>query len=112
MDKVLGAGIHRKPILVCGLDQLTREGSIDGLNARITRFTDRIKATRKEDGLYVEYKGSTEEEHRVSMEQQVLCKFILNVEGNSAAYRFGPLLGLGFCISERGLTLYVYGLNP
>jgi hypothetical protein len=80
------------------LDLLTREGTIPGLNARITRYTDRIKAVRREDGLHVEYKGSTDEEHRVSMEEQALCKFILNVEGNSAAYRFGPLLGLGFCI--------------
>jgi hypothetical protein len=80
------------------LDQLTREGTIEGLNARITRFTDRIKAVQKEDGLHVEYKGSTDEENRISMEQQMMCKFILNVEGNSAAYRFGPLLGLGFCI--------------
>lgn len=80
------------------LDQLTREGAIEGLNARITRFTDRIKAVQKEDGLHVEYKGSSPEENRISMEQQVACKFIINVEGNSAAYRFGSLFKLGFCI--------------
>lgn len=80
------------------LDQLTIGKSIPGLDARIVRFTDRIKAFRKDDGMYVEYVGASDGAPRMDMKEQVHYKFAINVEGNSAAYRFGPLLGLGFCI--------------
>jgi DNA-directed RNA polymerase II subunit RPB2 len=94
------------------LDELTREGSIPGLNARIVRFTDRIKAVQRDGGLHVEYKGSENlDELRISMEQQVAYKFIINVEGNSAAYRFGSLLGMGFCILNVD-SIYTLWFEP
>ena len=80
------------------LHQYMENDSIPGLNAYITRYTDRIKGVQKEDGLHIEYLGKTKEQNTMPMEQQMTCKFIINVEGNSAAYRFGPLLELGFCI--------------
>ena len=73
--------------------------TIKGLDARIMRYTERIKARIEEGVIYVDYKPTVDvKKYAVPMEKQLQNKFIINVEGNSAAYRFGSLLGLGFCV--------------
>ena len=73
--------------------------TVANLDARIMRYTERIKA-RVEDGVVlVDYKPTiVVKKYEVPMKEQLNNKFIINVEGNSAAYRFGSLLGLGFCV--------------
>jgi DNA-directed RNA polymerase II subunit RPB2 len=70
------------------------------LDAKITRYTERIKGNHKDDKLIVEYIApiKVSKEVFMPMDAQLKYKFAINVEGNSAAYRFGSLLGLGFCI--------------
>jgi DNA-directed RNA polymerase II subunit RPB2 len=83
------------------LDSLT--GTILHLDAHITRYTQRVKASQVDGKLNVDYKSykreSVEaEKFKLPMKDQLHYKFIINVEGNSAAYRLGPLFGLGYCI--------------
>lgn len=104
----------RKPVFMwrgqgtgCGNDPSTNprmklnelSDTIANLDARIMRYTERIRA-RYEDGvIHVDYKPTVDvKKYEVPMKQQLQNKFVLNVEGNSAAYRYGSLLGLGFCI--------------
>lgn len=69
------------------------------LDAGITRFTNRIKGEHVNGEIKVEYIEPTEKTVGfMEMKDQMTYKFIINVEGNSAAYRFGELLGLGFCV--------------
>jgi len=70
------------------------------LDAKITRYTDRIKGTFIDGKLGLEYNAPTNDGtgKQISMLDQTKNKFIINVEGNAAAYRFGGLLGLGFCV--------------
>ena len=83
------------------LDSLT--GTILHLDAHITRYTKRVKASQVDGKLSVDYKSYVEENKKANtfempMKEQCQYKFIINVEGNSSAYRLGPLFGLGFCI--------------
>lgn len=104
----------RKPVFFwrgqgtgCGNDATTNPrmhlnemtDTITNLDARIMRYTERIRA-RYEDGvILLDYKPTVDvSKYKVSMSEQLKNKFIINVEGNSAAYRYGSLLGLGFCI--------------
>ena len=92
----------------CGNDMGTNprmwihETFIPNVDAGITEFTQRIKGQNKDGVLEVEYIDPTELKETVSkfmtMSEMVRYKYILNIEGNSAAYRFGGLLGLGFCV--------------
>jgi DNA-directed RNA polymerase II subunit RPB2 len=71
---------------------------IPELDAGITRFTERIRG-HNNGKLNLEYVVPTDEKvESIEMIYQTKYKFTINVEGNSAAYRFGGLLGLGFCI--------------
>jgi hypothetical protein len=74
--------------------------NIEGLDAKINKYTDRIKGFLDEGQLHLEYRAppNVPSNIYVDMKDQVTSKFIINVEGNSAAYRFGSLFGLGFCI--------------
>ena len=104
----------RKPVFMwrgqgtgCGIDATTNprmrlnelSDTIAGLDARIMRYTERIRARYEEGVIHVDYKPTVDmKKYELPMKQQMENKFILNVEGNSAAYRFGSLLGLGFCV--------------
>lgn len=81
------------------LDELSDQ--IPHLDARITRYTERTKGNFAEGKLTIEYlppEKIVPPSVFVPMDKQLEYKFIINVEGNSAAYRFGSLFGLGFCI--------------
>ena len=92
----------------CGNDKATNprmwihELYDENIDAGITEFTQRIKGQHKDGVLEVEYIDPTDLKETTSkfmtMSEMVHYKYILNVEGNSAAYRFGGLLGLGFCV--------------
>ena len=70
-----------------------------GLDARIIKYTQRIKTYVKDGKTHVEYvPPKTSEFGRVEMSEQLQYKFTINVEGNSAAYRYGSLFRAGFCI--------------
>ena len=73
------------------------------IDVQITRTPERIKAARiKDKGHEITVLGFIDQTRDkgevVSMSDQVKCKFIFNVEGNSAAYRFGGLFKYGCCI--------------
>ena len=71
---------------------------IPKIDSGITRFTKRIRG-RNDGKLHIEYVESNEDTtDYIEMIDQLKYKFTINVEGNSAAYRFGSLLGLGFCV--------------
>jgi len=78
------------------------ELSVDSIDAKIVNFTNRIKGRNVDKSLHLEYiNPRTRKEkkgERMEMSEQVKYKYTLNIEGNSAAYRFGGLLGLGFCV--------------
>ena len=72
---------------------------LKGLDARIIKYTQRVKTSVKDGKPHVEYvPPKTSEYGRVEMDVQLQYKFTLNVEGNSAAYRYGSLFRAGFCI--------------
>jgi hypothetical protein len=82
------------------LTDLSQKESLKSiLDAGITKFTRRDKKVQGQP--YVEY---TEKipglvfKDTVDRFEQLTYKFTLNVEGNSAAYRFGSLFKFGFCI--------------
>jgi hypothetical protein len=85
------------------------------MNVKITRITERIKTTRvttnlknvkpNQDVYNAQIPVLTfvpsrfiEDDAKVPMSKQVLNKFMFNVQGNSAAYRFGTLFKYGCCI--------------
>ena len=69
------------------------------LDAGITRYTKRIKGEYVKGELKLEYIDPPKSNVAfMDMKDQMKYKFAINVEGNSAAYRFGQLLGLGFCV--------------
>jgi DNA-directed RNA polymerase II subunit RPB2 len=72
---------------------------LKGLDARIIKYTQRIKTVVKDGKTNVEYVPPKKSEYgRVEMDAQLQYKFTINVEGNSAAYRYGSLFRAGFCI--------------
>ena len=79
--------------------QLSKFDDIPGLDAGITNFTNRDKVNPVTK--VVEFAGM---EPGISMKkfvgrfEQLKYKFAINVEGNSAAYRFGSLFRMGFCV--------------
>ena len=69
------------------------------LDAGIINFTRRDKKFKNAE--YVEYMEKSADItilDKVERFDQTKYKFTLNIEGNSAAYRFGSLFRLGFCI--------------
>lgn len=82
------------------LTQLSQQEDMKSiLDAGITKFTRRDKKVLGQP--YVEYTENTEKlvfKPRVERFDQLNYKFTLNVEGNSAAYRFGSLFKFGYCI--------------
>jgi DNA-directed RNA polymerase II subunit RPB2 len=100
------------------LEQLCNNESFahkEYMNVKITRITERIKTTRVtttvknvkpgQDAYNMDITALTfvpsrfiEDDAKVPMSKQVLCKFMFNVQGNSAAYRFGTLFKYGCCI--------------
>jgi hypothetical protein len=73
--------------------------TIPGLDAGIIRYTRRDKIN-PETGV-VEFstlEAGIKLKDKVERFDQLKYKFMLNVEGNSAAYRFGSLFRLGFCV--------------
>jgi len=69
------------------------------LDAGIIKYTKRDKKT--EDSKYVSYEKNINDikfAYYIDKFEQLKYKYTINVEGNSAAYRFGSLFGLGFCI--------------
>ena len=86
----------------CKDPEYTNRGEMD---VKITRITKRIKTKLvKINGLlkpvvsFIKGQPPVEEDAKVPMKEQVNNKFIFNVQGNSAAYRFGSLLRYGCCI--------------
>jgi hypothetical protein len=81
------------------LTELSASNAIPGLDAGVTNFTRRDKVdpvthvvTSSKDipGLA--------KKNFVDRDKQLAYKFVLNVEGNSAAYRFGSLFRFGYCV--------------
>ena len=79
--------------------ELQKKG-INYLDAGIVRFTKRDKKIFGKK--YVEFQKPDQYKDLVfnfiDRFEQTKYKFTLNIEGNSAAYRYGSLFGLGFCI--------------
>lgn len=72
---------------------------INYLDTGVVRFTLRDKKTKYNN--YVEFfsnKDSLKPVNFVDRLEQLKYKFVLNIEGNSAAYRYGSLFKSGFCI--------------
>lgn len=77
---------------------LKKEGKIY-LDAGIVKFTKRDKKNINSE--FVEY--FTNDENIEPLEyvdrfEQMKYKYIINIEGNSAAYRYGSLFKLGYCV--------------
>ena len=69
------------------------------LDARITRFAERVKAAAVGEFTVVSYFPAVDVAAQLPMEEQAQkYRFTLNVEGNAAAYRYGALFKYGFCI--------------
>jgi hypothetical protein len=69
------------------------------LDAGITEFTKRDKKTKYSP--FVEFNTNAEKLEKkkfVDRHDQLKYKFVFNMEGNSAAYRFGSLFKYGFCV--------------
>ena len=83
-------------------DRKETKGGASGaavLDAGIINFTRRDKKFKNSE--YVEYMEKSADIkllEKVERFEQTRYKFNLNIEGNSAAYRFGSLFRLGFCI--------------
>jgi hypothetical protein len=72
---------------------------INYLDAGVVNFTNRDKKILGKD--FVEYyinKEKIEKVGFVNRTEQLKYKFCLNIEGNSAAYRYGSLFKMGFCV--------------
>ena len=79
-------------------EELQKKGNTK-LDAGIVNFTKRDKKIKTEP--YVIFTENTENIpilKPVDRFDQLQYKFIFNVEGNSAAYRFGSLFKFGFCV--------------
>ena len=83
------------------------------LDAKITRFTERIKGYHVDGTIQVDFhKPSKKTGPFLPMNKQVQYKFILNVEGNAAAFRYGGLFHLGFCILNVESKYKLWFENP
>jgi DNA-directed RNA polymerase II subunit RPB2 len=101
----------------CGVDEVTNPRIMlenkckdpdyvnrDFMNVKITRITKRIKTKLVKIGGGMKPVLSfippqlIEDDAKVPMKNQVGNKFIFNIQGNSAAYRFGSLLRYGCCV--------------
>jgi DNA-directed RNA polymerase II subunit RPB2 len=77
---------------------------INNMDVKITRITKRIKTKLVKIGgqnkpvLSFIPSRKIEDDARVPMIMQLRNKFIFNIQGNSAAYRFGGLLKYGCCV--------------
>lgn len=98
-----GCGINEETNPRLKLEELSRLD--ETIDVKMTRTPERIKASRvkgKEKGKEITVLGfidQTRDKGKViPMSEQVMNKFIFNVEGNSAAYRFGGLFKYGCCI--------------
>jgi DNA-directed RNA polymerase beta subunit len=69
------------------------------LDARITRYTPRIKAAAAGKLTKVTFFPAEDLTKEVPLEEQARkFRFTLNIEGNAAAYRYGSLFKYGFCV--------------
>ena len=69
------------------------------LDAGIINFTRRDKKFKNSEYVeYMEKSADIEILEKVDRFDQTKYKFNINIEGNSAAYRFGSLFRLGFCV--------------
>ena len=69
------------------------------LDAGIVNFTRRDKKFKNAEYVeYMEKSADIEILEKVERFDQTKYKFNINIEGNSAAYRFGSLFRLGFCV--------------
>ena len=106
-----GCGVDETTNPRIKLEQLCNNESFEHkeyMNVKITRITERIKTARmkaKVKGVTTDIAALTfvpsrfiEDDAKVPMSKQVMCKFMFNVQGNSAAYRFGTLFKYGCCI--------------
>ena len=100
MSTGCGNTIETNPRLkVTKITQDLEDKGITYLDAGIVNFPKRDKKTIYSD--FVEYyknKEGIKLRPFVKKLDQMQYKFILNIEGNSAAYRFGSLFRLGFCV--------------
>lgn len=81
------------------MSQELKKKGINYLDAGIVNFTKRDKKTA--DSKYVTFEKSIDGINFASFVNkfdQTNYKFTINVEGNSAAYRYGSLFAMGFCI--------------
>lgn len=72
---------------------------LEKLDAGVVNFTRRDK--KYKNSAYVEFSENPEKIQKVTAVdrfKQIQYKFNINIEGNSAAYRFGSLFKFGFCI--------------
>jgi len=72
---------------------------INYLDAGVVNFTNRDKKILGNE--FVEYYSNIEHLQKaefVDRLEQLKYKFVLNIEGNSAAYRYGSLFKYGFCV--------------
>ena len=75
----------------------TKGGAV--LDAGIINFTRRDKKFKNSEYVeYMEKSADIEILEKVDRFDQTKYKFNINIEGNSAAYRFGSLFRLGFCV--------------
>lgn len=69
------------------------------LDARITRYTPRIKAAAAGKLTKVTFFPAEDLTKEIPLEEQAQkFRFTLNIEGNAAAYRYGSLFKYGFCV--------------
>jgi hypothetical protein len=81
-------------------EELQKKGN-KTIDAGIVDFTRRDKKIKSETEPYVVFTENTENIpilNKVDKFEQMKYKFIFNIEGNSAAYRFGSLFKFGFCV--------------
>ena len=75
------------------------KGGAAVLDAGIVNFTRRDKKFKNAEYVeYMEKSADIEILEKVERFDQTRYKFNINIEGNSAAYRFGSLFRLGFCV--------------
>lgn len=87
-------------------EQLEKEGEKEGkkernifLDAGVVEFVDRDKKIKKDNKVrFFKNNENLKVREFLSPQEQLQYKYILNIEGNSAAYRFGSLFRFGYCV--------------